>query len=193
MIKKLVLSGLTVGIVGAALSYGVYAYFFTGTTTAVDVTAADGLDVTYDIDVDCDSSYEATGLADIPATTSVGPAYPGDTDSACVRVNNNNPTDIDVHLKNDSVTDDAGLTFVAVLYAKVDNVTEASAPCPYALVGSGTYTSGRGCLVANIDPNSSEVVKATILFYDDSTDQSALAGKVATWNSNLDAYTTPAP
>ena len=194
MTKRILFSALTVGAVGAAMAFGVYAYFLSSSTTAVTVNAAAGLNITYDIDTDCNGIQEVSGLAALPATTTAGPLFPGDTNSACVTVHNNNPTDVDVYAHNDTLADDAAGAFLAVLYTKVENLSDATTPCGNQNPGSAQYTtanSNRGCLAGNIPATGAKVFKASVLFYDDGTDQSALASKTATWNATLGAYSTP--
>lgn len=194
MTKRLLLSALTVGAIGAALAFGAYAYFFSGSSTAVSVSASSGLTFTYDIDQDCDGVNEATGVAALPPTTTAGPLFPGDTNAACVTMHNDNTTDVDAYVRNDTAVDDAAGAFLAALRNKVDNLSDGTAPCGYDTPDSATYTtanSGRGCYLGNIAAGGAKTYKATVLFYDDGTDQSALASKNATWNTNLGGYTTP--
>ena len=191
MTKRLLLSVLTVGAVGAALALGAYAYFTSGSSTAVTVNASSGLTFTYDIDTNCDGSNEATGVSSLPPTTTAGPLFPGDTNSACVTMHNDNTTDVNAYVLNDTVSDSASGDFLAVLYNKVDNLSDGTSPCGYDKPDSALYTSGTGCLLGNIAPGGSKTFKATILFYDDGTDQSALASASATWNTHLNGQTTP--
>jgi hypothetical protein len=194
MFKKLLFSAVTVGVVAAALGYGVYAYFFNGSSTAVTVNAADALDISYDIDVNCDTVAELSDQPELPTTTTVSDLFPGDSEAACVYVNNNNDTDVNVYARNSGFTDDAGGAFLDVLQGRVINWTANTTPCAFAPVEAAQYTtdnSSRGCLIGNVAPNSSIWIQADVLFFDDGTDQSALAGATAEWDANLDAYTTP--
>jgi hypothetical protein len=194
MFKKLGLSALTIGLVSAALAYGAYAYFFNGSTTAVTVGAASALDITYDIDLDCNGVGETLGLMEIPATTTVSDLFPGDSRSACVILYNNNDTDVDVYAKNANFSDDAGGLFLDVLQAQVINWTANTTPCQFDEVEAAQYTTdndSRGCLVGNVAANGSVWIQADVRFYDDGNDQSSLAGATAEWDASLDAYTTP--
>ena len=194
MTRRLLISTLTVGAIGAALALGAYAYFFSGSSTAVTVNASAGLNITYDIDTNCDGIQEASGLTSLPATTTAGPLFPGDTNAACVTLHNNNTTDVDVYVHNDTFADSASGNFLAVLNTKVENLSDGSPNCGFALPDSAQYTtanSSRGCFVGNVPASGSKVYKATVLFVDDGSNQSALASASATWNTNLGAYTTP--
>jgi hypothetical protein len=194
MFKKLLVSALTIGVVAAALGFGAYAFFFNGSTTAVTVGAADALDITYDIDLNCDEIPETSGLTELPPSTTVSDLFPGDSEAACVFVNNNNDTDVNVYARNSGASDDALGDFLAVLEARVINWTANTTPCGFDAIESAQFTtdnSGRGCLVGNIAANSSIWIQADVLFVDDLTDQSALAGATAEWDTHLDAYTTP--
>jgi hypothetical protein len=193
MTKRLLLSVLTVGAVGAALSLAAYAYFFAGSSTAVTVNASSGLMFTYDIDTNCDSVQEATGLSALPPTTTAGPLFPGDTNASCVTLHNDNTTDVDVYVHNDTPAESTA-GFLAALGAQVENLSDGSPNCSYAAPDSAQYTtanSNRGCYLGNISAGGSKVYRATVKFVDDNTDQSALASATATWNTNLGGYTTP--
>ena len=130
MTKRILLSTLTLGAIGAALAFGAYAYFTNGSSTAVTVNAGAPLNLTYDIDTNCDGSNEASALAVLPATTTAGPLFPGDSNSACVTVHNNSATDVNLYVHNDTFADSAAGAFLAVLYGKVTDfpVTNRSLP-----------------------------------------------------------------
>jgi hypothetical protein len=192
MTKRLLISTLTIGAIGAALAFGAYAYFFSGSSTAVTVNASSGLTFTYDIDANCDSVQEATGLSALPATTTAGPLFPGDTNAACVTLHNNNTTDVDAYAHNDTFTGSG--PFLLALASQVENLSDATTPCGFAAPDGASYTSansGRGCYLGNIAAGGSKVYRATVKFVDDNTDQSALASASVSWNANLGGYTTP--
>jgi hypothetical protein len=184
----LLLSVLTVGAVGAALAFGAYAYFTSGSSTAVTVNSSSGLTFTYDIDIDC-NGVDASGLSALPPTTTAGPLFPGDTNTVCVTMHNDNTTDVNAYVLND--TFGGSVPFTAALRVKVDNTSDGTAPCPYNTPDSAQYVSGSGCYLGNIAAGGSKTFQATVLFYDDGTDQSALASASATWNTNLNGQTTP--
>jgi len=192
MMKRLMLSLLTIGVVAGALTYGVYAYFFDGATSAVSVTAANGVDLQFDIDKGCDGS-EVLGAEVLPPVT-VTDLYPGDIQSACVTVNNASGTDLNVYVSNANFADDVGGTFLAVLQGRVVDLTGNSTPCAFNGVDSATYTTangGRGCLLFNLGPGAARTIQVDLKFFDNGSDQSALANANATWNSSINGYTTP--
>ena len=192
MTKRLLLSTLTVGAIGAALAFGAYAYFFNGSSTAVTVDASAGLTFTYDVDTNCDGVQEATALTALPPTTTAGPLFPGDTNAACVTLHNDNTTDVDAYVRNDTFGGSA--PFTAALGNQVENLTDGTTPCGYNTPDSAQYTtanSNRGCYLGNVGAGGAKVYRATVKFVDDGTDQSALASATATWNTNLGGYTTP--
>lgn len=190
MIKQLLFTTMTLGVVAGALAFGAYAFYFDGDTSQITANAATALDLTFDIDQNCDGTPEATGVQDIPDASTTD-LYPGDTNVACVVINNPSTTDVDAYIYNDAF---AGTALLAALDAKVDNLSDGTTPCPYNDPSSPQYTTannGRGCFVGNVPPASSKTIRGTVRFTDDGHDQSTLAGLSETWNTNVGGYTTP--
>lgn len=193
MIKRLMLSLLTIGVVAGALTYGVFAYFLDSSSTAVTVSAGGPVDLRFDVDANCDSTNELTDQDNIPATTTASDMIPGDEQSACLTVHNASTTDLDVYARNDTFNQSVS-GFLDVLYGRVENLSDATTPCAYNRVASAQYTSansGRGCFLFNLAPGGAKTIRVGLKFVNNNTDQSALVGAIATWNSVVSGYTTP--
>jgi predicted ribosomally synthesized peptide with SipW-like signal peptide len=185
MIKRLSISLVLMGLAVFALGAAAFAWFSDSGTADVSISAGD-TDITFDVDRDCNGSWEADDQQGPFAFTWDG-IVPGDTTTDCIVVNNNGDGDLDLFVNHQSFSGNAD--FRAALrftYLENDGTTVI---CPPRVPDHTNYTtanSGRGCDLGDLAKAGIFSFRVKVDFVDDGTNQSALQNR----NFGMDAVVT---
>ena len=168
--KRLTISLILMGLAVFSLTAGASAWFSDSGSAGIEIDAGNA-DLTFDADIDCDGTYELSG---VEFDGSEGPLKwwdiaPGDSTADCFVVYNNGTVDLDLYVKHSGVS---GVLKNSITFKHAG--TQSCGPDIAAAAAFTSDNSGRGCFVGSVAAGGSQALRTDVSFPDNGGNQNSL-------------------
>lgn len=201
LIKRLMLSVLIIGGVGAGLLGGAFAFFSDSQSHPVTITTATP-DLLLDGDATCEAAFTDRTYATFPGGTDLtwDEIVPGDEERDCFKITNDGEGTMTVYSRNQGFGGSAGLRAALTFAIVAENSDDAGgddsivcgpvAPEDFAFTGNN---GGLGCELGTIAQGQSIHIQLRSAFPDSGANQNSLIDRTATWDNVIEGIVVGEP